>query len=109
MLKTVRIDFTKCSEYSFSHTVNENDFRISIRYSILFDRYFLDLERWEDGVYKPLVYNINLTTGANIFSAYARYGLGILVLIPNNDTQYANLPSADNLVTDWLLVWQYNE
>lgn len=109
MVKSVRIDFTKSSEYSFSHTINNNDFKIYIRYNILFDRYFLDIDKFQDGMYKTLVKNVNITTGANILLPYRRYGIGNMYLIPNVDTEYDKLPSADTIIKKWFLFWQYDE
>lgn len=109
MLKSVRIDFTQSTEQSFSHTVRGNTFKVYIKYDILYDRYYLDLDIYKDGYFQPFVRDINLTTGSNLFAPYIGHGTGNLWLIPSNKEHIYKLPTASTIINNFFLLWQYEE
>lgn len=109
MIKYVRIDFTQSREQSFSHIVKGKTFKVYIKYDILFNRYYLDLDIYKDGSFKPLVRDINLTTGVNLFLPYIGYGTGNLYLIPTKRDSYDKLPTASTIISDFYLLWEYKD
>lgn len=104
----IRLSFIDNASYNFTHVVNNNTYRIHVRYDTYSDTYFLNFDKYEKGEYVNIINNIVLTTGMNLLEQFTYYHLGSMYLIPYGDYALNSYPSNKNIVTNYSLLWEHD-
>ena len=96
----------KSSEpYNFNVNINGSNLRVHIRYNVHLNRYYLNVDRQEKGLFVNIASSIMLYSGFNLFMQHPQFNLGELYLIPLKSELYHQDPSAEN-ITDYMLYWK---
>lgn len=117
------IQFRSNQPYMFSHQIQNNLFRINLRYDIDKDRYFIDIYKFDGVKYNLIIGSIFLTVGCNLLLQYQHFGLGNLWVIPMSDKYYGNVnsgiinnkeifgsyPAADTIKNNYFLLWEHED
>lgn len=103
-----KVPFRSNSSYNFTANSGGNNFRIHIKYDLRHDMYYMDVDLQQNGVYTPIIHDINMTCGMDLFFPWHYYGLGILYIVPSDSRYYAEVPRADTITKYFYMLWEHD-
>lgn len=104
----VLITFPTHNSHSFIQIVENTTFKISIVYCPYNDSYVMNVDKLVDGEYIQIINGIALTTGVNLFQPFKYHKLGNMWLFPLTDKSFDKNPSAETLVSDYVILWEHD-
>ena len=102
------VPFKTNTPYSFTSSAGKNSFKIHIKYCISDDTYFMDIDKFINGSYVPIISCLNLTVGCDLFMCFKQHELGYLFIVPTDSRYMYEVPHSDTLVSKFVMVWEHD-
>jgi len=102
------LPFRKNSSYTFTSYAGGNQFKFHIKHCISDDSYFMDIDMLQNGNYEPIISDVSLTCGCDLFIPFKRYGLGTFMIIPTDSRYFNEIPNADTIVSKYIIFWEHD-
>lgn len=102
----VKLDFITNRSYNFKRIINNNTFKIHLKYNDFKDCYYINIDKYENNSYINKVNGILIVCGIDLFLPFKYLGLGSLFVIPNLIELYDIIPNANNLIGNYYMLWE---
>lgn len=103
-----QIPFRSNSAYSFTTNAGGSTYKIHIKYDLVKDKYYMDIDKQVGAKWEEFSYGISLTCGTDLLLPYQGYGMGNMFLVPVEKDYYDKEPTAETLISKYILLWEHN-
>lgn len=103
-MKIKMIQFKTYKQYSFITNINNNKFRVHVRYNSYLDNYYIDVDKFINGVYINIINSVMLYTGVNLFLQHPQLDLGYLYIVPLKVDLYSENPTSST-IQNFMIFW----
>lgn len=103
-MKIKMIQFKTYKQYNFSTVINGTKLKVHVRYNSYLDNYYINVDKFINGIYVNVINSVMLYTGVNVFQQHPQLDLGYLYVIPMKKELYSKDPSSET-IQNYILLW----
>lgn len=90
---------------NFNITLNDKTYKVHIKYVTINNSYVIDIDSFENGVYKNIINSVPLNIGVDLMLPWRGIGLGRLYCIPTDKRYFGANPTAQTIKDYYVLQW----
>lgn len=103
-----KLKFKSNRNYNFITYCNGSRYRFHLKYDVLDDSYYLDIDKLIEDKYSPFIQGIKLNTFVDLFISYKGYNLGTFIVV-STDSRYAyEIPRANTITKYFEIIWEHD-